>query len=913
MSFSYLLPPNNLESTLDIKLIDIFTQFKVCRKAKVVPRMKRKDRDCKKVSVILTQVKPKSARNSYEYAIVLALQRISDMNYTAEAICEILKCRGQIVSPDAGIEHLLTDSRNVVFGDRSLFFAITGKQLDGHHYIKQAHEAGVKNFVVEHIPSQTFSDSNYLLVENSIKALHKLTSFHRKQFSIPVVGITGSNGKTIVKEWLYHLLKIDLDIVRSPKSYNSQIGVPLSVWMMDEKNELAIFEAGISLPDEMDALENIIHPEIGIITNITKTHNEGFTNDIEKTKEKLKLFTNSKSIIYRKDYTIIDELISSDQNKLTWSTNVALNADILIKDIEILSEETLFTLLYKNFTLHFAIPFIDQAAFENAIHALITALLIHENRKTLNDKSIENITLQAKNLPPVSMRLELIKGINNCIIINDTYSADLASLDIALHFLKHHSIGSHKTVILSDFDESGEEASVLYKKIANLLKELAVENFYGIGENIFSHKNYFKDLNCSFFADTTSFIKQFNSLNFENEIILLKGARRFQLEKISALLALKSHGTVLKIQLNNLVHNLNMYRSLLKPGVKTMVMVKAFSYGSGQAEIARVLSHNRVDHLAVAYADEGVELRRQGIKLPIMVMNPEPESFDQILQFQLEPELYSFRILNNFLDVLAAKQSLESTEATFPFPIHIKLDTGMHRLGFEEKDIAALLEIISKNPQIKIASVFSHLSSADDRKQDAFTAEQINKFENWSQKITQSLSYPVLLHIVNSPGITQFAEAQYNMVRLGIGLYGVDPSESMQNKLLPVSSLHTTIAQIKEITAGDSVGYGRSFIADKNMRIATINIGYADGFSRKMGNGAGIVSIRGKMAPVIGKVCMDMTMVDISSISGVKEGDEVELFGSIIPITDYAARQGTIAYEVMTSISQRVKRIYLQD
>ncbi len=875
--------------------------------------MKCKDRDCKKVSLILTQVKPKTLQNSYEYAIVLALQRISVMNYTVEAICEILDCRGQIVRPDARIEHLLTDSRNVIFGEWSLFFAISGKQLDGHKYIDQARESGVRNFVVEKIPAQTFSDCNYLLVENSIKALQQLAAYHRKQFSIPVVGITGSNGKTITKEWLYHLLKIDLDIVRSPKSFNSQIGVPLSVWTMDEKNELAIFEAGISLPDEMHVLENIIRPDIGIITNITKTHNEGFINEIEKTKEKLKLFKNTKSIIYRKDHTIIDELISDSQNTITWSTNSELNADVFIKDIEILTEETLFTVAYKSYILHFTIPFTDQASFENAVHAIITALFILEYHIKLNDKSIENITLQAKTLPSVSMRLELIKGVNNCILINDAYSADLTSLDIALHFLIHHSEGSHKTVILSDFDESGEEATILYKKIAEILKKLAIEKFYGIGENISSNKNYFNDLNSSFFPDTTSFIKQFNASHFENEIILLKGARRFQLEKISSLLALKTHGTVLKIQLNNLVHNLNVYRSLLKPGVKTMVMVKAFSYGSGQAEIARVLSHNRVDYLAVAYADEGVELRRQGIKLPIMVMNPEPETFDQIIQFQLEPELYSFRILNNFLELLKGKQNAGDSPVSGPFPIHIKLDTGMHRLGFEEKDLNSLVETISKNPQIRVASIFSHLSSADDPKQETFTQEQIFKFENWSQKIIKTLDYPVLRHLVNSPGITQLADAQYDMVRLGIGLYGVDPSETMQTALLPVSILQTTIAQIKEIGVGESVGYGRAFISDKNMRIATINIGYADGFSRKLSNGAGIVSVSGKIAPVVGKVCMDMTMIDISAIPEAREGDTVEIFGNTIPITEYALRQDTIAYEIMTSISQRVRRLYLQD
>lgn len=882
--------------------------------------MKHKDRDCKKVSLILKPRKPKLDGNSYEYGFVLALQRISEMFYSIESICTILHCRGQIVSPDAIIEHLLTDSRNVIFGGSALFFAITGKQLDGHNYTDQAHDAGVRNFVVEHLPVNTYPDSNYLLVNNSIKALQQLATFHRNKFQIPVIGITGSNGKTIVKEWVYHLLKIKFDIIRSPKSYNSQIGVPLSVLAMDEKNELAIFEAGISLPGEMDALENIIHPNIGIITNITKTHSEGFENDLEKTKEKLKLFKGSECIIYRKDHTIIDELISVAHNKISWSTNNTLNADVFVKDIEILSEETLFTIVYKNKSLHFTIPYTDKAAFENAVHALTTALYLLDTRQAINDKSIENITLQATSLPPVSMRLELKKGFHNCILINDSYSADLASLDIALHFLSHHGEGLHKTVILSDFDESGEEANILYQKIAALLKERAIENFYGIGGNISANKNYFADFKTKFFKDTKHFTDHFNELEFRNEIILLKGARRFQLEKISALLTLKTHGTVLNIQLNNIVHNLNVYRSVLNPAVKTMVMVKAFSYGSGQAEIARLLSHNRVDYLAVAYADEGVELRRQGIQLPILVMNPEPETFDQIIQYELEPEIYSFRILQIFLDVLSGKkrtaegdQSDANSIRSESFPIHIKLDTGMHRLGFEEKDLGKLINILTQTPHIKVTSIFSHLASADDGNQDNFTRQQISLFENWSQRIMQVLSHKVLRHILNSPGITKFKDAQFDMVRLGIGLYGVDPSSSFQGSLLPVSSLHTTIAQIKEIKKGESVGYGRSFIAEKNMLIATINIGYADGFSRRLSNGVGKVAIGENLISVIGRVCMDMTMIDITEHSEIREGDVVEIFGTTISITEYAEYQGTIAYEAMTSVSQRVKRLYLQD
>ncbi len=830
------------------------------------------------------------------------------MIYSVNTICEILKCGGQIVSPTAEIEHLLTDSRNVVFGEKALFFAIHGKQLNGHLYISQAHAAGVRNFVVEKMPEILFSDSNYILVNNSVNALQQIVAYHRNAFLIPVIGITGSNGKTIVKEWLYHLLKIKYDIVRSPKSYNSQIGVPLSVWEMDEKNEIAIFEAGISQPNEMDFLETILHPEIGIITNITNAHNEGFKNAEVKTEEKLKLFKHSNCIIYRKDYTNIDKLIPNKIHKISWSTVKENNADAFIQDIEILTHETLFTVFYKNNHFHFNIPFTDAASLENAVHAILSAIYILEIKNDLNANTIELLTRQAASFPSISMRLELKKGIGNTILINDAYSADIASLQIALQFLNHHAATLNKTVILSDFDESGEEASKLYQKIASLLKTNGIKTFYGIGESISSYKDYFTGIKTIFFTDANDFIQNINIADIESEIILLKGARRFQLEKITTLLSLKTHGTVLNIHLNNLVHNLNTYRALLNPGVKTMAMVKAFSYGSGQAEIARLLSHNRVDYLAVAYTDEGIELRRLGIKLPIMVLNPEPESFEQIIQYQLEPELYSFRILELFVKNLKSKNA-----AISEFPVHIKLDTGMHRLGFEPKDAENLVSELMETTQIRVKSIFSHLSSADEPEQEEFTREQIQLFDSFSKKIMDKLKYPVLRHIINSPGIIQFVDAQFDMVRLGIGLYGVDPSASIQDKLLPVSSLLSNIAQIKDLKAGDSVGYGRAFIADKPMRIAIINIGYADGFSRKMGLGVGSVAIAGKKAAVVGRVCMDMTMVDITDIQHVKEGDEVEIFGEIISISDYAKKQGTIAYEIMTSISQRVKRVYIQD
>ncbi|MFI5170763.1 MAG: bifunctional UDP-N-acetylmuramoyl-tripeptide:D-alanyl-D-alanine ligase/alanine racemase [Chitinophagales bacterium] len=823
------------------------------------------------------------------------------MIYTAEEICEILECRGQIVRPEAEIEHLLTDSRNIIFGDRSLFFAISGKNHDGHQYISQAIEAGVKNFVVEKVPENSALDINYFQVDNSITALQQLAIFHRREFNIPVLGITGSNGKTIVKEWIYHLLKIEFDIVRSPKSYNSQIGVPLSVLAMDEKNDVAIFEAGISLPGEMEKLEKIIQPTIGLITNITQAHNEGFLSEEEKTKEKLLLFQGCKIVIYRKDHQLIDKLLPPGLKTISWSTESKKNADVLIS-----GTVNSFSLHYKNDIYQFNIPFTDEASFENCVNAILAALIILEEKNHLNHATKKMLEETSADLPPVSMRMELKKAINNSLVINDSYSADPASLEIALSFLNNHSESLNKTVILTDFDESGQSEDVLYKTIAALLKKHKVKNFIGIGESISASKNYFTESISVFYKSPDEFIRTFNERDFTNNIILVKGARRFHLERISNLLEQKTHGTVLTIDLNNLLHNLNVYRSLLKPGVKTMAMVKAFSYGSGQAEIARLLAHHRVDYLAVAYADEGVDLRRQGIKVPIMVMNPEPDTFNQMLQYDLEPEIYSKRILDLFI---AATEKNGNKK----FNIHIKLDTGMHRLGFEEKDIDELVEIITSNKKINVTSIFSHLSSADDERQNEFTLAQINLFNALSKRILSGINENCLRHILNSPGINKFPDAQFEMVRLGIGLYGVDPSSSIQNKLLTVSKLTTNIAQVKEIKPGDSVGYGRSFIAEKNMRIATINIGYADGFSRKMGNGSGQVFIHGKLAPVVGRVCMDMTMVDISEIPGVNEGDEVEIFGDNISIIEHAIWQDTIPYEVMTGISHRVKRVYVQE
>lgn len=836
----------------------------------------------------------------HECSIVLALHRISSMGYAIKDIVAILGNRGQIVSPEAKIEHLLTDSRNITFADQSLFVAISGKQHNGHQYIRDAYAAGVRSFLVEKMPDSPHSDANFIQTPNSLQALQQLAAHHRTFYHLPVIGITGSNGKTIVKEWIYHLLKIDFDIVRSPKSYNSQLGVPLSIWAIDKQHELGIFEAGISLPDEMEVLEKIIQPNIGIFTNITNAHNEGFLDEDQKVSEKLKLFAQADIIIYRKDYASIDYALQNNNSVLSWSTDATKNPDIIISDVETLIDKTLFTIHFLQQHFHFAIPFADEASFENAVHALIASLFIANNTEQLNDEMLNRITIQAQELPVISMRLELKKGNNNCLLINDAYSADIASLDIALRFMHHHADDLTKTIIISDFDESGESDEQLYKKVAALLKENGIKNVYAIGAALEKNQIIFKPFKSLFFNNTHEFLKQTNGLTFDREIILIKGARRFQLEKIGNQLALKTHGTVLRINMNNLAHNLNIYRAMLNPGVKTMAMVKAFSYGSGQAEIARLLANQRVDYLAVAYADEGADLRRQGIKLPIMVMNPEPETFDQVKQYQLEPEIYSIELLKVFIHSIGKEES----------SIHIKIDTGMHRLGFVENDIPELLTLLKSHQHIRVASLFSHLAGADENKHDNFSEQQITLFNKIAANIQSTLGYQPLRHILNSSGISRMPHAQFDMVRLGIGLYGVDPSAVLQNTLLPVGTLQTNIAQIHDVKQGESIGYSRSFIAENDMRIATINIGYADGFSRRMSNGKGMVWLHQKTAPIVGRVCMDMSMIDVTHIPETKIGDTVELFGEHISINDYATWQETIPYEVMTGISQRVKRIY---
>ncbi len=827
------------------------------------------------------------------------------MQYTISTIASVVN--GEIIGSNSKspvIKNLLIDSRKLSNAETSLFFAIKGERHDGHAYIIDLYENGNRNFVVSSLPKNTssFTDTNFILVKDTLLALQQLCAYHRKQYNIPVIGITGSNGKTIVKEWLFQLMREDKNIVRSPKSFNSQVGVPLSVWQMSEEHDLGIFEAGISKPSEMKMLETIVQPTIGLITNIGQAHDENFENQKQKTGEKLKLFLKSEVLIYCKDYVLIHDEITNDKalndlKTFTWSKR--LRADLLIGRISKTDSDSEIQAVFKNNFISISIPFIDEASIENAIHCWAMMLYLGYENTVIAERM--------RYLSPIAMRLELKEGINNCSIINDTYNSDLGSLAIALDFLNQQKQHPKKTIILSDILQSGQKDETLYREVAELIHKKGISRIIGIGEGISGQANQF-NIEKNFYKSTSDFLQQFNNSFFEDETILLKGARIFGFEAISKVIQQKAHETVLEINLNSIVHNLNYYRSKIKAETKIMAMVKAFSYGSGSFEIANILQFHRVDYLAVAYADEGIELRKAGITVPIMVMNPEEQSYDAMIQYNLEPEIYSFRVLSLFED--AVKRSVHSGSKSVS--IHIKLDTGMHRLGFDETDLNELIVKIKNNKHLKIKSVFSHLAASDEHEHDDFTWQQIKKFNSMSASITSHFDYSILKHILNSSGISRFPDAQFEMVRLGIGLYGIGSEATEQQQLQNVSTLKTSISQIKNIPANETIGYSRKGVASRDIQIATVPIGYADGLSRKLSNGVGKMMVKGKPAPIIGNVCMDMCMIDITDIKA-NESDEVIIFGEDYSISQVAKDVGTIPYEILTNVSRRVKRVYYQE
>jgi len=827
------------------------------------------------------------------------------INYSISEICKIVN--GELFSvfnPDEFISDILIDSRKLVSSNNCLFFALTSKTNDGHKYIDGLYNLGIRNFVVSQIPSNIdeLKEGNFILVKKTLRALQQLAKSHRNKSKIPIIGITGSNGKTIIKEWLYQMLSAEKKVVRSPKSYNSQIGVPLSVMQINEDHDIGIFEAGISETDEMDSLVQIINPDIGIFTNIGPAHGENFININQKVSEKLKLFTKVKTLIYCSDYIEIRErIIKSEIFKnieiFTWGKNT--NADFSIKKIKKNYKQTIINAEYKSKKLEISIPFTDDASIENAIHCWVCLIYLGYDQNYINEGM--------KNLASIAMRLELKEGINNCTIINDSYNSDINSLNIAIDFLIQQNQHRKKTIILSDILQSDKNDYDLYTEVASLIKNKGINRIIGIGISISKYANNF-DVEKEFYDSTDEFLKYFTFTSLNNETILLKGARKFEFENINKTLQQKAHETVLEINLNSIVHNLNYYRSILKPSTKIMAMVKAFSYGSGSYEIANVLQFHNIDYLAVAYADEGVELRKAGISLPIMVMNPDEQSFDAMIIHNLEPEIYSFRVLE-LLEKAIERNIIQTNK---PVGIHLKLDTGMHRLGFEQKDLEEVNRKLKNNSQILVKSVFSHLAASEDKVHDDFTKKQIALFAEMSEIIKSEFKHDILMHILNSAGISRFKDSHFDMVRLGISLYGVATDKTQQKALENVSTLKSTISQIKKIDRNETIGYSRSWVAKRQTTIATIPIGYADGLNRKFGNGKGKISINGRFAPLIGNICMDMCMADITDIPA-EEGDDVIVFGKEYPISKLADDISTIPYEILTNVSRRVKRVYFYE
>jgi alanine racemase len=811
-------------------------------------------------------------------------------------LAQIVSDSTVVLDKDLPVQHLLFDSRKVIVSDSSVFFALKSSRRNGHEFIAALYAKGLRQFVVDKdFNCSGFPMANFLKVNDTILAMQQIAAYHRNQFSYPVIGITGSNGKTIVKEWLSAMLSSKFHIVKSPRSFNSQIGVPLSVWQMSQEHQLGIFEAGISQKGEMERLQKVIKPSICIFTNIGSAHDEGFASQSEKIQEKLILARNAKILIYNSDQTDLHQYVLENNmaNTFSWGSN---GKDLIVQYIKQIHLRTELKLSFreKDFTLE--IPFSDQASIQNVMQVVATMLWLGIEPEYIAEKALS--------LYPLQMRLELREGVNNCQLIDDAYNNDFAGLTTALDFLDQQKQKSSKTVILSDLFEYGRNPAAMYAEIAQIIQNKGIDKVIGIGNELKSFGYFFGD-KASFFGSTDEFLSNTNMDAFHNELILIKGARKFQFEKIVQWLTGKMHGTVLEINLDALSHNLNFYRSILKPQTKIMVMVKAFAYGSGSAEVGSLLQFHKVDYLGVAYADEGIQLRKDGITLPIMVMNPSASAFSKLVQYNLEPEIYSFKLFAELLDSKLVQEKR--------IPIHLKIDTGMHRLGFEEKDLVELNKLLSKHAKrIEVKSVFTHLAAADDEEFNPFTTQQLDSFEKICVKIEQTLGYLFIRHALNSAGIVRFPDRQMDMVRLGIGLYGVEASGIDQRVLLPVGTLKTTISQIKEVCSGESVGYSRKGKVEINKRIATIAIGYADGYSRRFGNGVGQVLINNTLCPIIGNVCMDMCMVDISGVDA-QEGDTAIVFGKKPDILSSAQRIGTIPYEILTGIGERVKRVFYSE
>lgn len=822
------------------------------------------------------------------------------MHYTIDNITALIGAR-RFGSAEACIDWLLTDSRSLAFAETTLFFAIRTKLGDGHHYIPELYRRGVRNFVVGNVPANyetDYPDANFLLVVSPLKALQRLAERHREEYDLPIIGVTGSNGKTVVKEWLYQLLSPSMHVTRSPRSYNSQVGVPLSVWLLNEHTQVGVFEAGISQPGEMAALKAIIQPTIGVMTNIGPAHQENFATIQEKCLEKISLFKDADVIVYCADDAVISECMAVSLytgDTIAWSTSNT-DATLYIRSITKKADHTDIVYRFLGVENSMSIPFTDDASVQDSIHCLAVCLYLHLQPTDIAQRMAQ--------LEPVAMRLEVMQGVRGCTLINDTYNSDVTSLDIALDFMNRRPEQGNKpkTLILSDILQTGLPTTELYTQVADMIARRGIDRLIGVGPEISAAHALF-NVKKVFFPTSDALTESGLLDTMSNEMVLIKGSRKFGFEQITAALSLRVHETTLDVNLEAIAENLNFYRSFMKPETKITCMVKASAYGAGSVEIAKTLQDRGVDYLAVAVADEGADLRRAGITTGIIVMNPEMTAFNTLFQYDLEPEVYSFKLLDALVHA-AEKQGIQG------FPVHIKLDTGMHRLGFNPlKDVPQIIERLKRQSAIVPRSVFSHFVGSDSPDFDEFSARQFQLFDEASQQLQRAFPNKILRHICNSAGIERFPERHLDMVRLGLGLYGIDPIDN--RRLHNVTSLRTTILQIRNVPKGDSIGYSRRSFVERDSRIAAIPIGYADGLNRHLGNRNGYCLVNGQKAPYIGNICMDVCMIDVTGID-CKEGDTVEIFGDDLPVTVLSDKLDTIPYEVLTSVSNRVKRVYFQ-
>lgn len=828
------------------------------------------------------------------------------MNYSIKEIASILDISAAALKrPDDTVSQLLTDSRSLTTPTETLFFAIKTKNNDGHHYIAQLYEQGVRNFVVQSLDAvpPTLRGANFLVVPNTLEALQSIATFHRRRFRIPVIGITGSRGKTTVKEWLYQLLKDDYHIVRSPRSFNSQIGVPLSLWDIDLNTNLAIIEAGISTTGEMANLQAMIRPTIGVITNIGDEHNEGFASMAEKAQEKAKILNNCECIVYCADDPLVTSTIKPLLDvdvalEIAWSRSDA-HRTLYVDSVKSTAEDTTIGYQYNGVPHKLTLPFTNSRDIENAISCL--AVMLYLNVQP------EVIAARMAHLTPVGTRLNVIGGVNNCTVIVDGYTSDYYSLTPATDFVTRRSNPSQNiTVILSDLMTETFSDDELYIRVSEHLKSKRVSRLIGIGPDLCRHRRYFSNINATFFESTKSFLDNMSQSDFDNETILIKGAPQFEFEQIVDLLEARQHQTVEDIDLNALAGNFKFFKSLIEPTTKTVGMVKASGYGTGSYEIAKTLQDMGADYLAVAVQDEGVDLRKAGISMPIIVLNPSVVNYKAMFMYRLEPEVYSIEEARELVKE-GRKYGAKN------FPVHIKIDTGMHRLGFIKEQLPELFELLRSQDTIKPSSVFSHLCVADEPSQDEYTMKQFDYFDECSDLLQDAFDYHITRHILNTTGVVRFPERQYDMVRIGIGLYGIKTvADGAEDALRPVASLHSVIISIKEWPAGTTIGYGRHGILKRQSRIATVTIGYADGFDRHFGNGHTSLWVNGTLCPTVGNVCMDAVMIDVTD-ADCQVGDHVEIYGDHIPIERLSDVRDTIPYEILTSISPRVKRVYYRD